>query len=175
MKGYGEHIEYYERDIKVKDGKIVLHNDVLKLRDGAPEGIGTRIFANQVIEAKRAGIDRIECYAYRNDSEGWVGYKVWPKMGYDGSADNALSSSEELRSAVEKYYPDKDDIMVSDILSMPNGSDLWEKHGESFEATFDLKKDSASVKILREYLKRKAQKLNSTVESLVRVAKIHAL
>ena len=183
----GPHIEKMTRSIYITPRRkgAIIYNNTLRLKDNAPEGLGGRIVANQVISAIRSGFDELQCEAYRIDKRyrdvieeehnKWVGYLVWPKMGYDGSADNALSSSEELRSAVEKYYPDKDDIMVSDILSMPNGSDLWEKHGESFEATFDLKKDSASVKILREYLKRKAQKLNSTVESLVRVAKIHAL
>ena len=172
MKGSGEHIEYYKRDISLKNGDIVLHNSSLKLKDSAPEGIGTRIFANQVIEAKRAGIDKIECYAYRDDFSGWIGYKVWPKMGYDGEIPDDISEKPAIRNILKEYYPDGppsgESFMVSDLLSVPGGSAIWDTHGGSFDATFDLN-NPRQLETLQKYLEKKSRENGKSVEDFLKM------
>lgn len=171
----GEHIFNMARDITRKeDGAIVLHNSVLKLKPDAPKGLGTKIFANQIIEAKRMGINRVECNAYRDDDEDppFIGYKVWPKMGYDGFIPDDVMKNPEILKALKKYYPKEvasgRNMYVSELMSIPGGPSLWDKHGDSFDATFDLS-NSRQLGILQKYLEVKAKSEKKSVEDFLKM------
>jgi len=53
---------------------------------GAPKGMGSRMLAAQVAAGSRVGATSINCSAHRS-SDGYVGYKVWGILGYDGFVD----------------------------------------------------------------------------------------
>ena len=165
------------RDIsRREDGTIVLHNTVLKLKPDAPKGLGTRIFANQIIEAKRMGVDRIECLAHRDDDEDppFIGYKVWPKMGYDGLIpEEVLNKSPQIMAALTKNYDlsQGKKFFVSDLLAIKGGWELWDKYGDSFDAIFDLN-NTRQLGILQDYLERKAKSEKKSVDEYLKMGSL---
>jgi hypothetical protein len=44
---------------------------------------------------------------------------------------------------------------VQELLKIPGGSEWWKQHGSATEMTFDLSKDSESMKIWKKYISRK--------------------
>ena len=149
---------------KDKKGKKYIYNDTLYMKDDAPDGMGARIFASQVAQAAKEGYDRIDCLAFRSGP--WVGYKVWPKLGYDGEIPKNLflfEWPEKFDKAFEKKGFEKP-YKVSHLYQVPGGMEWWEENGTSFDATFDLTEGSQSMRILTAYLDKKAKQNNTTVE-----------
>ena len=158
-------------------GKPYIYNDVFQMHDHAPAGLGTKVFAAQVSEAKEKGFDRIECFAIRAGDD-WVGYKVWPKMGYDGPIPIGKASKHNPdkkeyiplqkwpakfdQAFVEKGF--KKPWKVSHLYQVPGGMEWWDKWGCSFDAKFDLKEGSQSMRVLAEYLEKKAGQEGIAVE-----------
>lgn len=176
LKMQGPHITNMERYIRVDDnGDPYIYNDTLYLNENSPKGLGTKIFATEVAQAKAAGIKSIQCSAFRDRSRSeWVGYKVWPKLGYDGPLPIEDEYVDEMGSKMDPLSPDieeklkkagfKKPYMVSHLYQIDGGQEYWEKNGEAFHATFDLSDDSMSMKVLSAYLEEKAKKENTTAE-----------
>ena len=180
----GPHITHMRRALKIdsKTGDPYIYNDTLVLASNAPKGLGTKIFANQVANAKEHGVKYIKCEAFRNRmSSMWVGYKVWPKLGYDGEiplngerTDNGAPMSEESIKDFHKTMAPKikaagfkEPYMVSHLLMVDGGADWWDEHGESFDAKFDLTEGSHSMQTLAAYLAEKAKAENTTPEAWI--------
>ena len=168
MRIYGPHIKHMVRELKINsvNGKPYIYNDTLMLGDDAPKGLGTKIFANQVAQAREAGVSYIECNAFRARSNpSWVGYKVWPKLGYDGDIPGAVNGDRwreiEPKLAAAGF---KEPYQVSHLYKIEGGQEWWEEHGEAFDAKFDLSDDSHSMKVLSAYLAEKAKQDNTTPE-----------
>lgn len=184
LKMRGPHIKGMERKLMVDDdGEPYIYNDTLVLDDDAPKGLGTKIFATQVAQAKAAGVKKIKCQAFRDKSRPeWVGYKVWPKLGYDGpipfdgpldpelSTDTVPSLPDDLEKRIQKAGFKKP-YMVSHLYRIEGGQEWWEENGANFDATFDLSDDSLSLQVLGSYLEEKAKKEKlSTEEWMSRLA-----
>jgi hypothetical protein len=155
----GPHIRRMSRRLKIdEDGKPYIYNDTIALDGDAPPGMGTRIFATQVSQAHAAGISKIKCEAFRSESEpSWVGYKVWPRLGYDGQASFLTSVPDDLQKKMkDKGF--KKPWKVSHFLQVEGGREWWDENGNSFEAEFDLAEDSLSMQVLGAYLAAKAEK-----------------
>jgi hypothetical protein len=137
-----------------------VYNDILKLNNDAPKGLGTKIFASQVYHAKRVGLKYIKCSAHRDPSgsSNWVGYKVWPKMGYDGEIPQKYTDNlpKEIKEKLD-LLGIKEPYKVSHLYSLPDneGVKWWEEKGGSFDAYFDLEDDSYSMKTFASYLLKK--------------------
>lgn len=90
----GSPVNVWKREIlfEVQDGKTVIdiNNDELFLKEGAPEGLGTKILAHQIASARKAGVRSIQCIAFRNDDDKTIakanGYYVWPLLGYESES-----------------------------------------------------------------------------------------
>lgn len=104
------------------------------------QGHAVESLGRQIDALRRAGADRIETTAVRDDDAGRirVGYKVWPKFGYDGPIPAAVKINlpPALRGAVN----------VGDLYKTEAGKAWWEIHGDTFEARFDLTPGSNSLK-----------------------------
>jgi hypothetical protein len=160
-----------------KDGEMYVYNDTLFVRNDSPKGLGTKIFASQVASAKKLGAKYLKCEAYRDfDRPSWVGYKVWPKMGYDGPVPDQVSADipEDLVEEMTKQGSKKP-WKVSDLYMSQKGQDWWEENGESFDAKFDLSDDSHSMKVLEAYLEKTAERKGVDVKELLKVASIEAI
>ena len=125
---------------------VFMENDFFKTIDNR-KGLGAKLFADQVDRCREAGIERIETVAARGSGE-YVGYKVWPKLGYDGKlSDSALSElPQEFRTAKT----------IQELYRMPGGVDAWDKFGQSIHLTFDLRDGSQSMDRLNKYKAAKA-------------------
>lgn len=148
---------------KAADGTLSVSNSELYLSsDLQGAGIGGQLFSQQTNELSNAGFSRITTLAARADSPdapqfGSVGYKVWPKLGYDGE----LSPSTQLyKDAVKAGFIDssvKDLGHIQQIYSTAAGRAWWETNGASTDMSFDLKPGSNSMKILSRYQEAKAK------------------
>jgi len=136
--------------IRRPDESLVLKLDsVTVARSRRRQGMGREAFARQLEEARKLGVDRIELLAARNDDPRFlqVGYKVWPKFGFDADLDppRAAGLPKGLRRARR----------LSDLLAEPGGRDWWEKHGWSIRLEFDMTAGSRSWQAWRHYVQRK--------------------
>jgi hypothetical protein len=112
--------------------------------------LGTKIFINQVNEARRLGFNEIFIHAAGGSdyppNSGWIGFKIWAKFGYE----------------MDKYYQDLYSVWAKTLkLSESNlnylyqkrrNYHLWEKYGFSWDGKFDLRDNSNSIAYLKEYL-----------------------
>jgi hypothetical protein len=121
----------------------------LILADDAPERLATVAFGLMAISAYRLGFDHISLFAAGNgpidpeDPEGFVGFAVWPKFGFDAPLEPAelnMAPSEALHAC----------RTVQEVIAVD--PDWWNVHGRGRDMRFDLSADSRSWAILLNYL-----------------------
>lgn len=130
-----------------------LYNDHLKLPEGSPKGTGTRIFASEIAWARKLGIKKISCSAHRDDDETppYIGYKVWPRLGYDGDISKSLGRN-ELPPDLKECLGDQTNIQAL-FACGPKAIEWWDENGDSFDATFDT--EGFSAELFDAYLEKK--------------------
>jgi hypothetical protein len=125
-----------------------LHIRRLMLVDDAPARLATVSFGLMAISAYRLGFDRITLFAAGNgpidhdDPDGFVGFAVWPKFGFDAHLHPA-----ELNGASESV---RVCATVQDVIAAE--PEWWAEHGRGRDMHFDLTADSRSWRILLNYL-----------------------
>lgn len=159
---------------RTSKGSLFLYNDSMFLSKKAPKGLGTRVFANQVAKARDMGISYIKCNAYRDDDSNRtygkaIGYKVWPKMGYDGDVPDKVAKKIPLKfldkfAAAGLVGPHP---QVSWFYRVEGGEEWWGKNGDSFDGCFDLTAGSYSLEIHEKYIAKKAAESDMTVEDFM--------
>ena len=77
----------------------------------------------------------------------WVGYKVWPKFGYDGPI------SPGIRSRLPQQFQSA--RRVSDLYKTAEGRAAWAQHGGWTNMTLDLTSGSLGFRVFTEYAKSK--------------------
>lgn len=121
----------------------------LMLAADAPERLATVSFGLMAISAYRLGFDHIMLFAAGSgpidpdDPEGFVGFAVWPKFGFDAALQPAelnAAPSEALRACET----------VQDVIAID--PDWWAEHGRGRDMRFDLTAGSRSWTILLNYL-----------------------
>lgn len=146
-----------------------IHNDLLIVKDKAQgKGLGLDIFSHQVKAAQEMGIKEINTYAAgQGGPTAFIGYKTWPKMGYDQPI-NERTYWPAMIQKIKSAFPNAE--TVQDILdsstTMPDfdesgkivgskqisGQEWWDKNGAGMlHATFDLTPGSRSQKKLAAY------------------------
>lgn len=129
---------------RTRSGDLLIENVEIKVFK-AQGGLGTKIFSAQVEAAARMGAKKIIAIAAKSDE--YVGYKVWPKLGYDADipAQIRFSLPAEFRGARR----------ISDLMKTAEGTKAWETYGNSTAMEFDLTPGSYSRKTLDAYVKAK--------------------
>lgn len=125
-----------------KDGKLEMENNVFKLNKAAQgNGVGVRVFARQVDQASKLGVERIVTQAKRSKSMN--GYYTWARLGYDAAIPKRVANKlpAELKGAKN----------VSDLMRTKAGRDWWKQNGTTVDMTFDLSRGSHSRRILEGY------------------------
>jgi hypothetical protein len=121
----------------------------LILAGDAPARLATVSFGLMAISAYRLGFDHITLFAAGNgpidpdDADGFVGFAVWPKFGFDAMLDPAelnAAPSEVLRAC----------RTVQDVIAVDPS--WWPDHGRGRDMHFDLSADSRNWTILLNYL-----------------------
>lgn len=114
-------------------------------------GMGTAMLVDQVNRLRAMGVSAITCVAAKiNYGEGaqYVGYKVWPKLGYDSPL------PVHVRARLPEQFAKAWTIL--DLYAMPGGPEWWAENGTTLpEARFSLANRSRSMKVLEMYLKKK--------------------
>ena len=112
-----------------KNGTISIRNKSIEIKEGAPEGMGTKIFHNQVKHASQMGASYISCTAdgsgigLRDDSDrrnkdgsvspGMNGFYTWPRMGYEATDEEEFEEAKNTsmlaftRRYVKNIYGDR--------------------------------------------------------------------
>jgi GNAT superfamily N-acetyltransferase len=130
------------------DDKPILEDDQIDVREEFQcRGHGARLIGRQVEHAIRLGLVETRAYAVRDDRMGYVGYWVWPLLGFDGPlpGEIRLTLPASLSSARR----------VRDLLLSEVGQALWHEHGDSVSLVFDLRSNSPDLRHFRGYLRRK--------------------
>jgi hypothetical protein len=155
-------IDSMQRTIRREGDKIIIHNDIFKIKpefQQDPRKIGLRAFAREAQHAHDEGVSHIETNAFRvkgsvdpdTGKERWAGYYVWPRYGYDGPIPHySVKSLPQWKDLPEHLQEAKN---VSELMVDPVGRKWWQTHGDAIDVVFDLKADSYSMKTLNSYLK----------------------
>lgn len=149
-----------------EDGKLEMHNmEFQVLPEFRDRGIGTRVFSKQVEFCRKHGVARIGTDAMRDEmSDDFVGYKVWPRMGFDGIVNSRKHhhQAELPQSLLDKLTPEggleqsaTDAFRLSHLLKFQEGREWWDEHGHTLPVMFDTSEGSQSNKVLDKYLRRK--------------------
>ncbi len=135
---------------KDENGKKVIVNDGFGVEQKG-QGLGTKIFTDQVKAATEHGFDRIETRA--SSHRGQNGSYTWARLGYDGK----LSTWSLNDLARDPDVPNwlKSATTIHDLITRPGGREWWIKNHSSFDGVFDLKPGSLSHKILDYYNEQK--------------------
>lgn len=110
------------------------------------KGAGSRIFAQQVENAARLGVDRIVATA--SGDMGFNGYYTWARLGYDGPLPRDLVARPAGMEGARR---------ISELMATPAGRDWWKLHGKTTNMEFDVREGSASRQILDAYMAEKAK------------------
>lgn len=152
-----------EKGVNTLDRDVYLHsNGVRTIRNEAfmvdvqqqGSGIGTEIFSNQVSNARANGFSQIETLAYRDQNA--VGYKVWPRLGYDAKLD-----SDQLFAAQVTFASQGKEFTgttVQHLYQTSLGRTHWDRQGESTPMIFDLKDGSKSLQVHADYMAERAKR-----------------
>ncbi len=159
-----DHPDYYSNTTILKN-KVVLD----EFYAGKPgSGVGIKAISKQIDAAIKAGKDSIELSAARADpipeedhkalvraygSENrvpreMVGYKVWPKFGWDAD----LNTEASFR---EGAIPPEGFTKVSQLMASQEGRDWWAHYGDTTHMSFDLSEGSYSRRVFDGYRKAK--------------------
>jgi hypothetical protein len=163
------------REIDYINGKPnTISNHQFVVPEGRPKGLGIRVFAQQVKSASNLEFKQIKTSAAKGDK--YVGYYIWPKMGYNGKIDLPYNTpkaiTEWLKKNSKTYDGEKVDILdlyackVGDSFA---GQDFWYIYGNTVSLNFDLTTGSLSMRILNEYLKKKAEEEGMSEEEFLQI------
>lgn len=139
------------------------------------KGLGLQIFADEVRHASALGLTQIRTGAAGNyydgfvRGDGYIGYYVWPRMGYDAKLKPIHTTRlqaqmsidpENYRSGKKINFPLPESAQKATTLqelmqSGSQGRDWWKYNGSEISVIFDLKPGSASMQILDRYLLEK--------------------
>jgi hypothetical protein len=166
---------------KLEEGTAELNAKFLQVPDTG-NGIGMKIFTSRVLEAKKANISKITCNAAKRDSD-LIGYKVWPKMGYDCGLNSGFNKhsfnlksflstmKDENPGLYEQYTKGPIDpkyrtqYTIQNLYALgPQAAQFWEKHGSSIFMDFDLTDGSKSLSIFNRRLNKALSKQNNINE-----------
>ncbi len=165
VRGFGDHGIEFKRILsydKVGDTHrpSTIRNESFMVDQSAPEGIGTRMLATQVMAASAEGFREISTLAFGGPKSTWQGYYVWPRLGFDGEIDPDVLAKvpDDLRADLEELSGGEPPRLMH-MMASSEGRSWWRDNGQSTEAVFPLGgQDNISRDVLTEYVREKAKK-----------------
>lgn len=118
--------------------------------------LGVRSITVQARAAQRIGVGRILAYAKGNcktfaqtdKAEQWLGYWLWPRVGFDAYIPEAIRS--RLSTGFQNCW------RLSELIATEAGAYEWYLRGDSINVEFDLTPGSSSWQTLERYIARRA-------------------
>jgi len=126
------------RDVETKE--LIISMGKLAKRKEASTGLGFHILFNQILSGSKYGISCITAKAIR--SVDMNGYYTWARYGFNGIIPTSNILFIKFKS-------------VSHLMSTSEGRKLWRFLGTTFEAKFDLHRDSKSIKMFHKYMEER--------------------
>lgn len=113
-------------------------------------GLALRSLSRQVAFARKVGVKALRTHAAGSPGSHVVGYKVWPKFGYDGRVPSSVRAKlpGKLKSA----------RLVSDLYKTKAGREAWEKHGTEVDLKLSLRTGSKGLRRFEAYKDSKGVK-----------------
>lgn len=138
VSGRGDHHETNFVFMRDGDGGLVVQYGFVKVDDSRRNStLAASVLGGQLTTMKKLGVRRIYTQAARGGPQGdLIGYKVWPKYGFDGAIPNHV--------AKELPEPLAGARTVQQLYAMPGGKKWWEENGASFHCSLDLQSPAAS-------------------------------
>lgn len=161
VTGYGDNIREMDRELFFRNGRIShVHNKILELDEDAPAGTGTRMLATQLASLKKAGGRYIKTTGSGCADCDYVGYYVWPLLGFDAQVpeDDVSQMPRWLREELmdtgggPPFY-------ISELMSFKKGREWWKEYGSEIELELAVDNDE----VLQKYVQKKAKKAGKTV------------
>lgn len=152
-----------DRKFYVVEGKKICSNESFEVNeDKKGKGLGLKVFQRQVAALVVHGFDEIHTFAAGDakDPE-YIGYKVWPKFGYDGPLEGSHRTSLEDGTGHKLFSSCN---TIHQLFSLNGGIEAWDKYGSDIDLVFDLKHRSPSRTILAAYVAKKASQAKKTTE-----------
>lgn len=127
----------------------VIHNTDFRIHPSFfGHNLAARSIAIQANAARRVGAGRITTLGvgnfrtarYPELSQQWVGYWIWPRLGFDADIPAAIKHflSANLQGCCR----------ISDLIATPDGMHEWLVHGGEVSLEFDLAEGSKSWAVL---------------------------
>jgi len=112
-------------------------------------GIGVRSVMLSILQAKEMGFHSVTLLAAGSAANRtmFFGYHVWPSMGFDAP----------LPTPIRRKLPEglQGCVMLSDLIQTDEGEEWWYDNGCELHLSFELRADSVSWKLLKEYAEAK--------------------
>jgi len=111
-------------------------------------GIAAPWVRSQVRYSGSANFKYLKCSAHRNDTDPrvkWTGYLIWLKFGYLMEVDSVL----EFHKLMKQF--NRSENTLQKLMATKEGEEFWRTNGFSWYGSFNLKRNSASRRILRRY------------------------
>lgn len=111
------------------------------------QGLGSRSFSSQVIQAEKLGLEKVVGFCAGGSSypqSGMNGYYTWALAGMDGP----------LPSTVESKLPENRRGQLKTVQECVRrmGADWWKENGDAFNGTFETGRGTYSRHLLDAYL-----------------------
>jgi hypothetical protein len=129
------------RDVETKE--LIISMGKLAKRKEASTGLGFLILLNQILSGSKFGISCINAKAIR--SVDMNGYYTWARYGFNGIIPTSNILFRKFKS-------------VFHLMSTSEGRKLWRFLGTTFEAKFDLHRDSKSIKMFHKYMEEENER-----------------
>ncbi len=113
-------------------GRTAMKNEVFAVRPEAPDGVGARVLAHQARKASALGVAYLEAEAAGGPGSTYVGYLVWPRLGFDGEIPHTPRRKLDL---LPTDHPLRGALTVLDLITRPGGREWWRVNGTSFHGT----------------------------------------
>ena len=152
----------YQGSREIELDTKVAHNEWLSVAQSQHKGgLGVTILTDQIVGARAGGFEKIKTEGSKGyDKNGdliYVGYKVWPKLGYQGeigaTIDDAKAADMQAKFGLDRS------ANILDLWNKEGGQEWWAANGDSINLQWDLAPGSRSEKQLLKYkLEREAKR-----------------
>jgi len=112
---------------------------------GGKSRVGTYIFINEVIQARKLGIGCLKVSAAK--SERFNGYYTWARLGYSIDDPGDQRDFEQLIAD----YGRSEQSMI-ELMKTNEGREFWKDQGFWSQGIFDLTPNSQNIEALNNYL-----------------------
>lgn len=123
-----------KRTLTAEYGELEMSNDLFETHGNAPPGVGSLVLQRQAEGLDRLGISTIKTHAAGNPGNikygGYVGFYVWPRLGYDMDFEYG-TLSETLLETIGEDAPEAfgNAYSVRDLFKIPGGRQWWKENG----------------------------------------------